>query len=95
MFNLQNGYTGVDTSPWLTSDTERFWDLSVGARWVPQARWTLTLDYLMAPTYDNTDTTTGGPQQAFPSELEQTGLRSFQSHLPMDACSADPFSLYA
>jgi MtrB/PioB family decaheme-associated outer membrane protein len=85
LFNFQNGYTGVDTSPWLTSDTERFWDLSVGARWVPQARWTLTLDYLMAPSYDNTDTTTGGPQQAFPqnwSKLESARFKATYQWTP-------------
>jgi hypothetical protein len=79
LFNLQNGYTGVDTSAWLTSDTERFWDLSVGARWVPQARWTLTLDYLMAPSYDNTDTTTGGPQQAFPQNWSKLDSARFKA----------------
>jgi len=79
LFNLQNGYTGIDISPWLTSDTERFWDLSVGGRWKPQERWTLTLDYLMAPSYDNTDTTTGGPQQAFPQNWSKLDSARFKA----------------
>jgi MtrB/PioB family decaheme-associated outer membrane protein len=66
LFNLQSGYTGLDTPPWLAADTERFWNAGVGGRWIPQERWTLSLDYLMAPSYDNTDTTAGGLQQAFP-----------------------------
>jgi MtrB/PioB family decaheme-associated outer membrane protein len=63
---LQNGYTGALTAPWLVADTERFWNMAVGAHWVPQARWTLSIDYLLAPSYDNTDSTLGGLQQAFP-----------------------------
>ena len=66
LFNLQSGFTGVDTAPWLAADTERFWNLGIGGRWVPQERWTLSLDYLLSPSYDNTDTTSGGLQQAFP-----------------------------
>ncbi len=66
MAMLQNGYTGALTAPWLSADTERFWNLDVGGRWVPQARWTLTLDYLLAPSYDNTDTAVGAAPQAFP-----------------------------
>jgi Putative outer membrane beta-barrel porin, MtrB/PioB len=75
LFNLQNGYTGLDTAPWLAADAERFWNLGLGASWVPQERWTLTLDYLLAPSYDNTDTAAGGLQQAFPqnwTKLEST-----------------------
>jgi MtrB/PioB family decaheme-associated outer membrane protein len=66
LFNLQNGITGLDASPWFAADSDRFWNLGIGGRWVPQERWTLSLDYLMAPSYDNTDTTAGGLQQAFP-----------------------------
>jgi len=66
LFDLQSGYAGIETTPWLAADTERFWNMGVGARWVPQERWTLSLDYLLAPSYDNTDTTAGGPPQAFP-----------------------------
>jgi MtrB/PioB family decaheme-associated outer membrane protein len=77
LFNLQSGFEGVDTAPWLAADAERSWNLSVGGRWVPRERWALSLDYLMAPSYDNTDTMAGGLQQAFPqnwSKLESTRL---------------------
>jgi MtrB/PioB family decaheme-associated outer membrane protein len=66
LFNLQNGYLGPATMPWLAADTERFWNFGIGGRWVPQARWTLSLDYLLAPSYDNTDIAAGGLQQGFP-----------------------------
>jgi MtrB/PioB family decaheme-associated outer membrane protein len=77
LFNLQNGYTGLDTPPWLAADTERFWRMDVGARWVPQERWTLTLDYLIAPSYEDTDSSVGGLTQAFPqswTKLDSTRL---------------------
>jgi len=77
LFTLQSGSTGDATSPWLTAQTERFWNLSVGGRWVPQERWTLSLDYLVAPSYADTDTTVGGLQQAFPqnwTKLDSTRL---------------------
>jgi hypothetical protein len=66
LFNLQSGYTGPDTSPWFAADSERFWNIGIGGRWVPQERWTLSVDYLMAPSYDSTDTTVSGLQQGFP-----------------------------
>jgi MtrB/PioB family decaheme-associated outer membrane protein len=66
LFTWQNGATDVLTSPWMVSDTERFWNLSVGGRWVPEARWTLTLDYLLAPSTGDTDSAQGGASQAFP-----------------------------
>jgi MtrB/PioB family decaheme-associated outer membrane protein len=66
LFTWQNGATDVLTSPWMVSDTERFWNLSVGGRWVPQERWTLTLDYLLAPSTGDTDSALGGASQAFP-----------------------------
>jgi MtrB/PioB family decaheme-associated outer membrane protein len=75
LFNLQNGFTGPETLPWLVADTDRFWNVGLGGRWVPQERWNLTLDYLIAPSYDNTDNTVGGLQQAFPqnwTKLEST-----------------------
>jgi hypothetical protein len=77
LFNLQNGSTGGNTTPWLAGDTDRFWNVGVGGRWVPQARWTVTLDYLLAPSYDNNETTVGGVQQAFPqnwTKLDSTRL---------------------
>jgi MtrB/PioB family decaheme-associated outer membrane protein len=66
MAMLQSGYIGALTAPWLAADTERFWNLGVGGRWVPQERWTLTLDYLLAPSYEDTDSTVGGLTQGFP-----------------------------
>ena len=77
LFNLQNGYTGFGTTPWLAADTERFWNMDIGGRWVPQERWTLTLNYLLAPSYEGADTTVGGQQQAFPqswTKLDSTRL---------------------
>jgi hypothetical protein len=66
LFTLQNGYTGELTSPWLAADTEKYWNVGVGGRWVPQERWTLTLDYLLAPSHEDTDSTLAGLTQAFP-----------------------------
>jgi MtrB/PioB family decaheme-associated outer membrane protein len=66
LFTWQNGATDVLTSPWMVSDTERFWNLEFGGRWVPQERWTLTLDYLLAPSTGDTDSALGGATQAFP-----------------------------
>ena len=87
LFNLQNGYSGLDTAPWLVADTERYWNLGVGGRWTPQERWTLSLDYLMAPSYDNTDTTPAiGLQQAFPQNT--TKLDSTRLDLAYRATSA-------
>jgi len=63
---LQSGYTGVLTAPWLAADIERYWNMALGGRWVPQERWTLSADYLLAPSYEDTDSTLGGLQQAFP-----------------------------
>jgi MtrB/PioB family decaheme-associated outer membrane protein len=66
LYTLQNGYTGALTAPWLAADIERYWDMAFGGQWVPQERWTLSLDYLLAPSYEDTDSTLGGLQQAFP-----------------------------
>jgi MtrB/PioB family decaheme-associated outer membrane protein len=77
LLNLQSGYAGIDTAPWLTANTERYWNLGIGGRWVPQERWTFSLDYLLAPSYDNTEATAGGLQQAFPqnwTKLDSTRL---------------------
>ena len=77
LFNLQNGFTGLDTAPWLAADSERFWNVAVGGRWIPQERWVLSLDYLLSPSYDSMDTTAGGAQQAFPqnwTKLDATRL---------------------
>lgn len=75
LFNMQNGFAGLAISPWLATDTDRFWNAGLGGRWDPQARWSLTLDYLIAPSYDSTDNSVGGLQQAFPqnwTKLEST-----------------------
>jgi hypothetical protein len=40
--------------------------VGVGGRWVPQERWTLSLDYLHAPSHEDTDSTLAGLTQAFP-----------------------------
>jgi len=69
LFTLENGSTGTVTTPWAATQTDRFWNLSVGGRWVPQERWTLSLDYLLAPSYSDTDSAAGGLQQAFPQNL--------------------------
>jgi hypothetical protein len=41
---------------------------------VPQERWTLSLDYLLAPSYDNTETTVFGGQQAFPENWTKLNI---------------------
>jgi MtrB/PioB family decaheme-associated outer membrane protein len=66
LFTWQNGATDVLSSPWMISDSERFWNLSIGGRWVPEERWTVTLDYLLAPSTGDTDSALGGASQAFP-----------------------------
>ncbi|MEP6884848.1 MAG: MtrB/PioB family decaheme-associated outer membrane protein [Gammaproteobacteria bacterium] len=66
LFSLQNGNSGWVTAPWSATDTERFWNAGIGGRWVPQQRWTVSLDYLIAPSYGDTDTLAGGQPQAFP-----------------------------
>jgi MtrB/PioB family decaheme-associated outer membrane protein len=66
LFNLQNGYVGPNAAPWVASDTERFWNADVGGRWLASSHWTVTLDYLIAPTYEDTDSAVGGLSQAFP-----------------------------
>jgi MtrB/PioB family decaheme-associated outer membrane protein len=66
LFMLQNGYNGADNPPWLATDTEAFWNVVIGGRWVPQQRWAVSLDYLHAPSYQDVDSMLGGLQQAFP-----------------------------
>lgn len=78
LFNLQNGSSGVLSSPWFTGSTDRFWDIGLGARWVPQERWALTLDYLYAPSYDDTDNTLGGLQQSFPQNWTKLDSTRFE-----------------
>ena len=78
LFNFQNGAAALDTAPWVAQDTERFWNAGAGGRWNPQERWTLSLDYLIAPTYDDTDTTVGGLQQAFPQNWTKLNSTRFE-----------------
>lgn len=75
--HLQDGYLGAGLTPWMVTETERFWNANVGGRWVPQERWTVSLSYLIAPSYDDVDTAVSGLQQAFPqnfSKLQSTRL---------------------
>ncbi len=74
--SLQKGSTGSTLlPPWLTQDSQRYWNLGVGGRWVPQERWTLSLDYLLAPSYDNIETSTvAGPAQAFPENWTKLNI---------------------
>lgn len=75
--NLQNGSTGDNTTPWLGANSDRFWNVGLGGRWVPQARWSINADYLLAPSYDNNESIVGGVRQAFPqnwSRLNSTRL---------------------
>jgi MtrB/PioB family decaheme-associated outer membrane protein len=72
---LQSGSTGSTLlPPWLAQDNQRYWNLGLGARWVPQERWTLSLDYLLAPSYDNTETTAVGSAQAFPENWTKLNI---------------------
>jgi hypothetical protein len=65
--NLQSGSSGSTLlTPWLAQDEQRTWNLGVGGRWVPQERWTLSIDYLLSPSYDNIETTAFTTSQAFP-----------------------------
>lgn len=73
--NLQSGSTGSTLlTPWLAADDQRYWNLGVGGRWVPQERWTLSLDYLLAPSYDNIQTTALGEPQAFPENWTKLNI---------------------
>jgi len=62
----------------LAGDAERIWNLGIGGRWVPQERWILTVDYLLAPSYDNTDTSAGGLQQTFPQNWTKLDSTRFE-----------------
>jgi hypothetical protein len=73
--NLQKGSAGSTLlPPWLVQDNQRYWNLGVGGRWVPQERWTLSLDYLLAPSYDNTETTAFSTSQAFPENWTKLNI---------------------
>ena len=66
LYIMQNGATDVATAPWLITDIERYWNLSIGGQWSLSQRWSLTLDYLHAPSYGDTDSALSGLVQAFP-----------------------------
>lgn len=70
LYNVQNGYTDATTAPWLIANTERYWNLNVGGQWSPSARWALTLEYVHAPSYGNTDSSLGGLSQVFPQNWD-------------------------
>jgi MtrB/PioB family decaheme-associated outer membrane protein len=73
--NLQSGSAGSALlPPWLSQDSQRFWNLGVGGRWMPQERWVLSLDYLLAPSYDNIETTALGAPQAFPENWTKLNI---------------------
>jgi long-subunit fatty acid transport protein len=77
LYSVQNGYIDATAPPWLVSDTERYWNMSVGGQWVISQRWTLALDYLHAPSTSDTDSILTGVTQAFPqnwSTLDSTRL---------------------
>ena len=74
---LQNGFQGAAAPAWSVADRERYWNVGVGGRWVPQERWVVSADYLHAPTAADVDSTSGGQQQAFPqnwTRLDSTHL---------------------
>ncbi len=79
LFYLQSGSTGSGNPPWLAGDTDRFWNVGVGGRWMPQARWRLTLDYMLSPSYDNTDNGVSGVQQAFPQSSTKLTSTRFEA----------------
>jgi len=77
LYMLQDGFAGTLVPPWLASDTERFWTLGAGGEWTMARRWTLSLDYIHAPSYGDTDTQVAGLAQAFPenwSKLDRVRL---------------------
>jgi MtrB/PioB family decaheme-associated outer membrane protein len=75
LFLLENGASGSFAAPWLAAQAERFWNVAVGGRWIPQERWTISVDHLLAPSYTDVDSTVAGLQQGFPqnwTKLEST-----------------------
>jgi hypothetical protein len=66
LYSAQNGFTDATTAPWVISDTERYWNMSLGGQWTPSRRWGFTFDYAHAPSYADTNSVLGGLSQAFP-----------------------------
>jgi MtrB/PioB family decaheme-associated outer membrane protein len=84
-YALQNGSNGSPNDTWLLTDTQRFWNVGAGGRWLPQERWTAVLDYRLAPSFAANDSTIGGLAQAFPQNT--TRLSSLDFNLSY-RCSA-------
>jgi MtrB/PioB family decaheme-associated outer membrane protein len=77
LYSVQNGYIDATAPPWLILDTERYWNVDVGGQWAVSHLWSLTLDYLHAPSTGDTDSILGGLSQFFPqnwSKLDSTRL---------------------
>ena len=66
LYSAQNGFTDATTAPWVISDTERYWNMSIGGQWVPSQRWGFNVDYVHAPSYADTNSVLGGLAQGFP-----------------------------
>ena len=79
LVTLQNGFLGTDTAPWLSTDSQRFWNVDAGGHWTPQERWTLGVDYLLAPSHEDNDSVVAGLGQAFPQTW--TRLQSIRADL--------------
>ena len=79
LFTLQNGSAGILTTPWLAADTTRYWNLGVGGRWVPQRRWTLSVDYSLSPSHEDLGSTLGGLSQDFPESRTKLATTRFDA----------------
>jgi len=66
LYSAQDGFADASTAPWVISDTERYWNMSVGGQWAPSRRWGFTFDYVHAPSFSDTNSVLGGLAQAFP-----------------------------
>jgi MtrB/PioB family decaheme-associated outer membrane protein len=90
-YELQSGFSGAFTAPWMASDAERFWNAGAGGEWLVSQRWKVKVDYFHAPSYTDTDVSLNGPPQPFPqnwtrfdrASLDATYVRSsaLQIHL--------------
>ena len=66
LYDAQNGFIDATTAPWVISGTQRYWNMSIGGQWVVSQRWALTMDYVHAPSYADTNSVLGGLAQGFP-----------------------------